>query len=79
MYRYFKKIGGVGNGEYIYIWKSTGLSNERINSITACNHSIPPELSYYGSKTRLKFSGSCLKQDKLTKYSWKNSKLLHCL
>ena len=42
MYRYFKKIGGVGNGEFIYFWKSKGLSNERINSITTSNHSFTP-------------------------------------
>ena len=66
MYRYFKKISGVGNGKYIYFWKSKGFSDEKINSITASNYSITPELSYYGSKIRAKFNGSCLKQDKIT-------------
>ena len=66
MYRYFKKISGVGNGEYIYFWKSKGLSYERISSITTSNYSITPELRYYGSKIRVKFNGSCLKQDKIT-------------
>ena len=42
------------------------MSDERINSITASNYSINPELSYYGSKIRVKFNGSCLKQDKAT-------------
>ena len=42
------------------------MSDERINSITASNYSITPELSYYGSKIRVKFNGSCLKQDKIT-------------
>ena len=42
------------------------MSDEIINSITASNYSIIPELSYYGSKIRVKFSGSCLKQDKIT-------------
>ena len=37
-----------------------------INSITASNYSITPELSYYDSKTTVKLSGSCLKQDKAT-------------
>ena len=37
-----------------------------INSITASNYSINPKLSYYGSKIRVKFNGSCLKQDKAT-------------
>ena len=42
------------------------MSDERINSITASNYSITPELSYYSSKIRLIFNGSCLKQDKIT-------------
>ena len=66
MYRYFKKIAGVGSGNYIYFWKSKGLSDEMINYITISNYSITPELSHYGTKTRVKFSGSCLKQDKAT-------------
>ena len=51
MYRYFKRIAGVGSGKYIYFWKSKGLSDERINSITASNYSITPELNHYGIKT----------------------------
>ena len=51
---------------YVCFWKSKGFSDERINSNTASNHTITPELSYYGTKTRVKFSGSCLKQDKAT-------------
>ena len=66
MYRYFKKIAGVGSGNYIYFWKSKGLSDEMINYNTISNYSITPELSHYGTKTRVKFSGSCLKQDKAT-------------
>ena len=66
MHRYFKRVAGVGSDNYIYFWKSKGLSDERINSIAASNYSITPELSYYGNKTRVKFSGSCLKQDKAT-------------
>ena len=66
MYRYFKRITGVGNGNYIYYWKSKGLSDERTNSITASIYSVTPFLDYYGTKTRVEFSGSCLKQDKVT-------------
>ena len=40
MYRYFKINAGVGNGSYIYYWQSKGLSDERINSITASNYSV---------------------------------------
>ena len=50
MYRYFKRITGVGNGNYIYYWKSKGLSDERTNSITASIYSVTPFLDYYGIK-----------------------------
>ena len=66
MYRYFKRVAGVGTGNYIYFSKSKGLSDENINSITTSNYSITPELSHYGTKARIKFNGSCLKQDKAT-------------
>ena len=66
MYRYFKIIAGVGNGSYIYYWQSKGLSDERINSIKTPNYIITPKLNYYGTKTRVEFNGSCLKQDKVT-------------
>ena len=29
-------------------------------------YNITPKLSYYGTKTSVKFDGSCLKQDKIT-------------
>ena len=64
MYRYFKIIAGVGNGSYIYYWQSKGLTDERINSIATSNYSVTPFLDYYG--TRVEFSRSCLKQDKVT-------------
>ena len=63
IYRYFKKIA---SGNYIHFWISKGLPDERMNSITASNYSINPELSYYGTKIGVKFSGRCLKQDKAT-------------
>ena len=37
-----KRVIGVGNGEYIYFWKSKGFSDDSINSITASNYSIAP-------------------------------------
>ena len=66
MYRYFKRIAGVGNGKYIYYWQSKGLSDERINYIRTPNYSFTPSLDYYGTKTRVEFNGSCLKQDIVT-------------
>ena len=55
----------MGNGEYIYFWKPKGLSDEPINSVTASDYSIAPSLDYLGAKIRVKFNGSCLKQDKI--------------
>ena len=66
MQRYFKRILGVGSGNYTYFWKSKGFSDERINFNAASNHSITTELSFYGTKTRVEFNGSCLKQEKVT-------------
>ena len=66
MYKYYKGIAGVGNGNCIYYWQSKGLSDEKNNSITASNYSVTPFLDYYGTKTRVEYSGSCLKQDKAT-------------
>ena len=65
MYRYFKRVAGVGSGNYIYFWKSKGLSDERIISMIASNYIITQKLSYFGTKTRVEFNGSCLKQDKI--------------
>ena len=45
---------------------TNGLSDEEINSIKMSNHSITPNLDYYGTKRRAEFNGSCLKQDKIT-------------
>ena len=71
MYRYFKRIAGAGAGDYIYYWQSKGLSDERLNSIKTSDYSITPKLDYYGTKTRVEFNGSCLRQDKITYTHWK--------
>ena len=64
LYRYFKQIAGVGNGNCIYYWKSKGLSDERINSIKTSDYGITSYLSYYDfTKIRVKFGGGCLKPD----------------
>ena len=69
MDRYFKTFADVGNGSYIYYWQSKGLSDEIINSMTASHYSlivtVTPFLDYYGTKGRVEFSRSCLKQDKI--------------
>ena len=42
------------------------MSDGKINSIKTPNHSVTPSLDYYGTKTRVEFNGSCLKQDSVT-------------
>ena len=66
MYRYIKRIAGVGNASYNYYWQSKGFSDEKINSIKTPNHRITPTLDCYGTKTRVEFNGSCFKQDSVT-------------
>ena len=41
------------------------MSDERINSFKMSTHSITPNLTYYGTKIRVEFNGSYLKQDKI--------------
>ena len=66
MYRYCKKIG---NTDHIPSWKSKGLSDESIKPPATSNNNLAPLLNYIGIKTRVKFDGSCLKQDKNYIYS----------
>ena len=62
IYRYFK----TSNSDYVLSWTSKGLSNESITPPSAPNNFLSPSLNYLGTKIRVKFSGSCLKQDKIT-------------
>ena len=61
--RYFKLIA---NTLYISSWKSKGLSAETIKPPSTSDNSLTPGVSYYGTKTRVKFTGSCLKQSKMS-------------
>ena len=63
MYRYFKVIT---NTDYISSWKSKGLSDESFKPPATSDNSLNPTLNYYGTKIRVKFTGSCLKQPKIT-------------
>ena len=63
--KYFKVITNA-NTKYISSWQSKGLSDEIMKLPTTSDNSLNPKVSYYGTKTRLKFRGSCLKQDKIT-------------
>ena len=61
--KYFKVIT---NADFIWSWKSKGLSAESIKPTTTSDNSLTPALNYYGTKTRVKFTGSCLKQSKVS-------------
>ena len=53
--------------DYVLSWQSKGLSAEAIKLPAASDNSLTPTISYYDvSKIRVKFTGSCLKQDKVT-------------
>ena len=54
------------NNSNIVSWKSKGLSNESIKPPTTSNKILNPSLDYVGTKIRVKFSGDCLKQEKIT-------------
>ena len=65
-YRYFKAFSITNYLEYIPEWKSKGLSNESFKAISTSDNNLNPTLSYYGTKTRVKFTGDCVKQTKIT-------------
>ena len=56
----------ITNTSYVSSWKSKGLSTESIKPPTTSDNSLTPELNYYGTKTRVKFTGSCLKQSNIS-------------
>ena len=60
MRRYSKLNSVVGVTDYVSSWQSKGLSNESIKPPTKSNNSLDP--SYYGTKVRVQFTKSCLKQ-----------------
>ena len=54
--KYFKVISST---DYVSTWKSKGLSSETIKPSATSDNSLTSALSYYGTKTRVKFTGSC--------------------
>ena len=64
--RYFKVNTIVNLADYVLSWKSKGLSAKSIKPPTTSDNSLTPELNYYGTKTRVKFTGSCLQQPKIS-------------
>ena len=67
--RYFKV---TANTHYVSPWKSKGLSAEIIKPPSTSDNSLTPELNYYGTKTRAKFTGRCLKEPKVS-YTHRNA------
>ena len=63
MYRYFKMITST---DYISSWKSKGLSFESFKPPATSDNRLTLALNYYGTKTRVKFTGSCLKQSTIS-------------
>ena len=52
---------------YVLLWKSIDLSDKTIKLPATSNNSLTPTLNYYNeSKIRVKFTGSCWKQDEVT-------------
>ena len=62
MRKYFKLNSVVGVTDYVLSWQPKGLSNESIKPPTTSNNSLNPKLSYYGTKVKVKFTKSSLKQ-----------------
>ena len=61
--KYFKVIA---NTDYVSSWKFKGKSAESIKTPTTSDNSLTPVLSYYCTKIRVKFTGSCLKEPKIS-------------
>ena len=62
----------ITNTKYISSWKSKGLCDENFKAPTTSDNSLNPTLNYYyyyyyyyGTKIRVKFTESCLKQSKI--------------
>ena len=64
--RYFKMNMIINVADYVLSLKFKGLSNETIKQPTTSDNSLTPTISYYyAAKIRVKFTGSCLKQNKI--------------
>ena len=61
--KYFKVIA-ITN--YVSSWKSKGLSAETTRTPAISDNILTPTLKYYGTKRKVKFTGSCLKQPKIS-------------
>ena len=56
----------IANTDYVSLWKSKGLSAKSIELPSTSDNSLTWTVNYYGTKTRVKLVGSCLKQPKIS-------------
>ena len=56
----------IASTDYVSSWKSKGLSAETIKPPSTSDNSLTTAVSYYDTKTRVKFTGNCLKQPKIS-------------
>ena len=56
----------IASTDYVSSWKSKGLSAETIKPPFTSDNSLTPAVSYYDTKTRVKYTGNCLKQPKIS-------------
>ena len=65
----------IANTDYVSSWKSKGLSAETIKPPTTSDNRLTPTLNYYDDfQVRVKFTGSYLKQPKV---SYTHSKIVN--
>ena len=56
----------ITNTKHISSWQSKGLSDKTIKPPATSNNSLTLLIDYYGAKSRVKFTGNCLKQPKIS-------------
>ena len=56
----------IPSTDYVSSLKSKGLYAETIKPPATSDNSLTPALSCYGTKTKVKFYGSCLKQPQVS-------------
>ena len=65
--RYFKINTIINVADYVLSWQFKRLAAEAIKPPATSDNSLTPTISYYyASKIRVKFTRSCLKQEKIT-------------
>ena len=72
--RYFRLIT---NKKYISSWKSKGLCVKTITPYATSDNSLTPWIDQCGTKIRLTFNKSCLKQSNT--FTYDKGKCLYCL